>query len=279
MILVVGANGLVGSTFRRLLGDSALYLTRSDCDFRDTAKLLRKVKQSQCTTIINCAAIVSFDRIASDPHTSFLINSLLPQTLSSYCGDNNLKYAHISTDHFFNDVLDTHDEACSVSLLNKYAEQKFVAESIVINLNKEALVIRTSMLGFKPDRSHTLMHWILSTLKYKPEIDGFIDSITSSIDVDTLCVTILQLLKVGESGLYNIGCNHTYSKYDLIKACAEITGAICHIRPSKVSVLNVPRSKNCGLDVNKVQNRLGIRMPDLKSALNTLKVLEYYEKL
>lgn len=279
MILVVGANGLVGSTFRRILGDSARYLTRSDCDFQDTAMLLRKVELSKCTTIINCAAIVSFDGIESDLYTSFSINSLLPYTLSSYCSDKNLKYVHISTDHFFDDALDAHDEACGVSLLNNYAEQKFVAESLILNTNNEALVVRTSMLGFKADRSHTLMHWILSTLKYKSEIDGFVDSITSSIDVDTLCGTILQLLKIRECGLYNIGCNHTYSKYELIKRCAEITGSVCNIRSSKVSALKVPRSKNCGLDVNKVESTLGIKMPDLKSALTTLKVQEYYEKL
>ncbi len=279
MILVVAANGLVGSTFRRLLGDSAQYLTRSDCDFRDTAMLLHKLKRSKCTTIINCAAIVNFEEIESSPYRSFPINCLLPYELSSYCKDNDLKYVHISTDHFFEDALDLHDEGSSVSLLNKYAEQKFVAESLIINTNKDALIVRTSMLGFKPDRSHTLMHWILSTLKYKSEIHGFVDSITSSIDVDTLCLIILQLLKVNESGLYNIGCNHAYSKYELIRLCAEMTGATCNILPSKVGALKISRSKNCGLDVNKVQDALGVIMPDLESSLSTLKIRDYYEKL
>lgn len=61
-ILVTGSNGLLGSAFKKVLGDDHIYHTRKDCDLMnedDTLSYIRKqVQEHNIDTIIHCAARV-----------------------------------------------------------------------------------------------------------------------------------------------------------------------------------------------------------------------------
>ena len=61
-ILITGSNGLLGSAFKKILGDGHIYHTKNDCDltkYDETIEYItHQVKQNNVDTIIHCAAKV-----------------------------------------------------------------------------------------------------------------------------------------------------------------------------------------------------------------------------
>ena len=280
MIAVLGADGMLGKAFQQFYGSRALYLTRNDCDFTDYSKLYELLNSIECSVVINCAAIIDINYIERFEKKSFEVNSLLPHHISQYCEGDNIKFVHISTDHFYADNLDKHNEISPVSLVNKYAEQKFIAEQLILNACPKSLVVRTSLLGYKNLDGTTLVEWILKTLKYKKSISGFYDAITSSVDVAELCFQIDGAISQDLSGIYNIGTKLPYSKYDLIEAVILELGLtdISLIKKS-VDSLAVSRANNCGLDISKFEKDTLSDLPTLDQVIKNLKLEEVYNEI
>lgn len=280
MIVILGADGMLGRAFRSFYGSRAVYLTRNDCDFTDYNKLNERLNLIRCSVVINCAAIIDFKYIERFEEKSFEVNSLLPHHISQFCASHNIKYVHISTDHFYNDNLNVHNEDSPVSLVNKYAEQKFVAEQLVLNACPKSMVIRASILGYKNLDGTTLLEWILKTLKYKKLINGFYDAFTSSVDVTELCVQIDNAISQDLSGIYNIGTKLPYSKYDLIEAVIlELGLTDIFLMKKSVSSLCVPRANNCGLDISKFVKDASSVLPTLDQVIKNLNLEEVYNEI
>ena len=271
---------MLGRAFRKYYGSRALYLTRNDCDFTDFSRLFELLSSTGCSVVINCAAIIDFDYIERFEKKSFEVNSLLPYHISQYCAGGNIKCVHISTDHFYVDNIDIHSESSPVSLVNKYAEQKFVAERLVLNAFPESLVVRASLLGYKNLDGTTLVEWVLKTLKYKKSISGFYDAITSSVDVAELCVQIDKAISQNLSGIYNMGTKLPYSKYDLIEAMIlELGLTDILLKKKSVDSLAVPRANNCGLDIRKFANDSLSDLPTLGQVIKNLNLEEFYNDI
>ena len=271
---------MLGRAFRRHYGTSAVYLTRNDCDFTDYIKLYELLNSIGCSVVINCAAIIDFNYIERFEEKSFEVNSLLPHHISQYCASRNIKCVHISTDHFYADNLDVHSESSPVSLINKYAEQKFVAERLVLNACPKSLVVRASILGYKNLDGTTLVEWILKTLKYKKMISGFYDAITSSVDVAELCVQVDKAISQDLLGIYNIGTKLPYSKYDLIEAViSELRLTDILLERKSVNSLAVSRANNCGLDIGKFARDALSDLPTLGQVIKNLNLEEGYNEI
>ena len=271
---------MLGRAFRQYYGSRALYLTRNDCDFTDYSKLYELLNSIGCSVVINCAAIIDFNYIERFEEKSFEVNSLLPHHISQYCAGRNIKCVHISTDHFYVDNLVVHSESSPVSLVNKYAEQKFVAERLVLNACPKSLVVRASLLGYKNLDGTTLVEWILKTLKYKKMISGFYDAITSSVDVAELCVQVDKAISQDLSGIYNIGTKLPYSKYDLIEAViSELRLTDILLEKKSVDSLAVSRANNCGLDIGKFAKDSLSDLPTLGQVIKNLNLEEGYNDI
>jgi len=173
-----------------------------------------------------------------------------------------------------------HSESSPVSLINKYAEQKFVAERLVLNACPKSLVVRASILGYKNLDGTTLVEWILKTLKYKKMISGFYDAITSSVDVAELCVQVDKAISQDLLGIYNIGTKLPYSKYDLIEAViSELRLTDILLERKSVNSLAVARANNCGLDIGKFARDALSDLPTLGQVIKNLNLEEGYNEI
>ena len=280
MIVILGADGMLGRAFSIFYGDRAICLTRNDCDFTDYSKLTELLNSIDCSLIINCAAIINFGYIEEFERSAFEVNALLPYQISKYCKKKKCQFVHISTDHFYVDKLEKHCESSSIALVNKYAEQKFVAEQLVLNANPESLVVRASILGFKDLDGGTFIEWILRTVKNKKSINGFDDAITSSIDTGSLCFYVDKATVQNLSGIYNIGTQKPYSKYELIGAIINKLGLKeVVLNKRSVKTLMVVRANNCGLDSRKYAQKTGLTLPTMNQVVGNLKVSEFYNEI
>ena len=171
MIVILGSDGMLGRAFGNLYGSSAVCLTRADCDFTNFTRLKRILNSIECSVLINCAAIVDMVYAESFEREAYDVNTLLPFNLARYCNKRGCKFVQISTDHYYIGNLKQHCETSPVTLVNKYAMQKFTAEHLVLNSFRESLVVRTSILGYKNLDGKTFMEWVLKTLKEKNHPD------------------------------------------------------------------------------------------------------------
>ena len=280
MIVILGADGMLGRAFRVFYGARALYLTRKDCDFTNFAKLTDVLNSIECSLLINCAAIIDFGYIEEFGEKAFEVNALLPYKLSKYCERRKCQFVHISTDHFYRDTLKQHSESSPVILVNKYAKQKFVAEQLVLNVLPTSLIIRTSILGFKDLDGSTFIEWILRKIKNEKSINGFYDSITSSVDTGLLCFYVDKAISLNLSGIYNIGTDKPYSKYELINTIINILELKdIDLNKRSIKTLSVLRANNCGLDSSKYVQKTGLSLPTMNKVVNNLKVREFYNEI
>ena len=281
MLVVLGADGMLGRAFRKYYhDDNILFLTRNDCNFTNSNKLISILNTVNCSAIINCAALIDINEVEEFPDKAFEINTMLPFMLAKYCSKSGAKLVHISTDHFYNDDMQSHKENDPVTLLNKYAEQKYIAESLVLHQSSRSLIIRTSIIGYKNLDGNTFVEWILKTLKNEKSITGFSDAFTSSIDVDLLCVYIDKAIKKNLSGIYNIGTKEPYSKLKFIEAVInELQLDKFILYKDSVKKLKVIRANNCSLNTNKFSTIMNLDMPNMNDIICNLKIKEFYNEI
>ena len=76
-ILVLGAGGQLGQTFRQIFTEreeSAVFADRSAIDLRDDQNILDGLKAEAPTAVINCAAYTAVDRAEDEPELAHRIN-------------------------------------------------------------------------------------------------------------------------------------------------------------------------------------------------------------
>ena len=283
MNLILGGNGMLGRAFLEFYDTSAISITRKDCDFKDFNKLSSILDKYKFNVLINCAAIIDITYIEDNEDDSFKINALLPYFLANYCNQKKIRLVHISTDHYFNDNQKIHDEDSFVNIVNKYAEQKYVAERLVLGVSKNCLAIRTSILGFKDFNGSTLLEWILLSIKNEKKVNGFYDAYTSSLDVQSFCYYLNKLIDLNVHGLFNIGSKNPYYKYELIELIVKnlkkdnIVNKV-KLHKSSIKSMKVKRANNCGLDCSKYEKFTNLELPNLSQIIENLKIKEkYYE--
>lgn len=281
MFCILGAKGMLGSALTQVLASREIDhigVTRSQVDFIDFPALLSYLDSYQFTTIVNCAAEININTCETEPLTSYLINTELPIFLAKYCARMDIKFVQVSTDHFYHSEGNKkHTEVSPVTLLNSYAAQKFCAENGVMSLNNDALVLRTSVLGYS-HKHETLISWILKTLKSSDVIHGFTDAYTSAIDVKSLSKYLIEPKILANRGIYNLGCDEVYSKYELIDRIINVLELDRELRPASVTELSVARANSCGLSIDKIRPNLE-HVTTLNHCLNQLNILGVYDAL
>ena len=114
----------------------------------------------------------------------------------------------------------------------------------------------------------------------KKSINGFDDAITSSIDTGLLCFYVDKAIAQNLSGIYNIGTQKPYSKYELISAIINTLGLKdIVLNKRSVKTLAVVRANNCGLDSRKYAQKTGLILPTMNQVVSNLKVREFYNEI
>ena len=254
------------------------HLSRDDLDFLEFESLENKINELSPDLIVNCAAKININECEENFLETSKINIDLPAFINKICMRKQIKFVQISTDHFFDDdKIKKNNENSKIIIKNKYAFQKLEAEK-QISINSNALIIRTSILGYN-ERNSSLIQWILKEIKENKEISGFANVYTSSIDVFSLSELICKhAYKL--SGIYNIASSDVYSKYDLIEKIINKLDLSNKVALNRIYVEKTDkRAHNCGLDCSKFINEVSEDLPNLDKVLEKLNIEVAYEKI
>jgi dTDP-4-dehydrorhamnose reductase len=227
--------------------------------------------------IINTVANVNLHECENSYERAYYVNCQIATQIAYVASKKNIHYIHISTDHYYNDSITTHNETSDVVLLNNYAKTKFIAENNILKITSKALIVRTNIVGFRRRTAKSFFEWLLFSLQNKDEIELYSNFFTSPIDIKSLGNILILAYKNNLFGIYNIASNEVISKYNFgIKTAKKFNLSTEFVTKSEIKNCDtsIKRALTLGLDVSKIEKQLNISMPTINEVLDNL-YIEY----
>lgn len=206
-LLIIGKKGTLGQAFARACKEREipyLLLSRQDCDIADKTSIEQAITRFRPWAIINCAGYVRVDDAEEECDRCLRENLHGPMQLAKATTDHGIKLVTFSSDLVFDGSKRfPYIESDAVNPLNMYGRSKADAEMQVLQLNEDALVIRTSAF-FGPWDRFNFNHWVETSLMNGQSITVAKDIYVSPTYVPDLVHTALDLLIDGENGIWHL---------------------------------------------------------------------------
>ena len=279
VILLLGCTGMLGQSMKNHLedtgGNTIIGVARQggdiQIDISDVKALCDLLHEVAPERVINCAALANIDECETDKYGAWATNARPLQVLADWSQMNKKPLMHISTDHFYSgDSSKPHKENDDVFLLHEYSKSKYASELFALK-SDYALVIRTSIVGFRGWSKPTFFEWAWDVVEFDSEATLYSDAFTSSIDAYSFAELSLDLFLRGATGIYNVASREVYSKEDFIKELAKQRNKpLTRTISGSIKESSVKRGDSLGLAVNKAGKLLGVSMPSLKEVVARL---------
>jgi dTDP-4-dehydrorhamnose reductase len=269
-VLITGTRGMLGKDIYQLLNTNKEYqiyaLNRKkddkvknsyEMDIRDYQKVSEITNGIKFDVIIHTAALVDVDFCEKNKEIAFDINVNASKHLAKLTE----RMVYISTDSVYNGFDGDFKESDEKKPTNYYAETKSNAEDEILVANSNSIIIRTNIYGYHMPGGKSLFEWGYNNLSRINEIKGFNDVVFNPLYTKQLAYSISMLLNTNFSGILNIGCENSLSKYEFLVKLARTFNfdeqLITSISLDEVA-LNVKRPKNTVLNLNKMKDLLGM---------------------
>jgi dTDP-4-dehydrorhamnose reductase len=282
-VLISGSSGLLGSRFcahYKKQGNfvGAIYRSNPPLDFDVKYKIdLANTKQvsSICESydlVINCAGFINVEENEKLPEKSWLDNVVAANNLSDFARSRNIKFVHISTDHFESHIKSPRSEIADIRPVNQYGYAKLEAEKTILYFNHDALIIRSNFFGKSRLASGSLFDWILNQIQDKKIIRGYSDIFFSPLSIRVLMQSVDELIEKNLFGIYNLGSQDVVSKLEFIKLVHQCLGVNNDLLLESTSDSNpelVKRPKFMALDSGKYERDLKLSLPKVEDMLKS----------
>jgi dTDP-4-dehydrorhamnose reductase len=286
-VLLLGANGQLGTEFRSLLaGKYALRaLTRAEADLTRPEQLRGIVADLRPEIILNAAAYTAVDRAESEPEIAALVNTATPDVLAEEAARYGGLLVHYSTDYVFDGSKQSawvEDDATGP--LSVYGRTKLAGEQAIAAHGGAHLIFRTSWV-FAPHGKNFLLT-ILRLARERDRLTIVADQFgapTSALAIARATERVLDHLEGRRaepspawSGVYHMTCAGRTSWHGFAKAIVDqaaaadlLDGRLPEVAPIPGSQYPTPaqRPANSVMDNGKLLREFGVALPDWQSAL------------
>ncbi|MBT5046918.1 MAG: dTDP-4-dehydrorhamnose reductase [Rhodospirillaceae bacterium] len=148
-ILLFGGTGQVGSELSRTLPSLGPVVTprRPDIDLADPDSMIRCIRASEPSLIINAAAYTAVDAAEQDTGTAEAVNATAPGIMAEEARRRNIPLIHYSTDYVFDGNPAETRPYCETDRpapLNVYGQSKLNGERAIGAAAPAHLILRTS---------------------------------------------------------------------------------------------------------------------------------------
>lgn len=234
-LLLTGASGFLGFNIinqakenYQVLGtvnghpysaNSGLQQTR--IDITDKTALRNLVRESCPHAIIHTAAVSDINKCQQNPNDTAILNVEIAILLAKLAAELSIPFVFTSTDLVYNGAEGNYSETDAVSPINKYGEQKVLAEEGIRLAYPEAAICRMPLMyGIGGPASKNFFIPLMTKIRNKEAIGLFTDEYRSILAA-TDAVSGLMLAAAGLKGTYNFGGNEKLSRYGLGLLIAE----------------------------------------------------------
>lgn len=217
--LIFGGTGLLGSNYLLNNKNKIIYnVINKKKAFGvkniniDNVKIDDFIKKNKIKKIFNFAAITSIEDCEKNKKKAFNTNTYLPIYLSNLAKKLNIKFIHISTDHFICKDYPI-KEKFKVTTCNYYARSKLLAEKKILKSNRNALIVRTNF--FKSFSKKKSFYEKITQATRKKKLSFLFDDVYfNPVSIKFLLKLIHKLVAKKANGIFNISSDNYVSKYD-----------------------------------------------------------------
>lgn len=238
MILVVGANGMLGRDLLSLLGERGQGVDIDEIDITSPESVLKTIGLLKPEVVINCAAYTDVDGCEGNIETAMAVNGEGVGYLAMACRDLGALLVQISTDYIFDGGKGTpyveDDAPCPLSV---YGESKLAGEMNAA-FCPEHLIVRTQWLYGVHGKN--FVETMLRLGAEKDELTVVDDQIGSPTWTVDLARAIIALVDSGCRGIYHAANSGYCSWNGFAAAIFEEAGLNVSVRPMTTTELNRP---------------------------------------
>ena len=267
MILVIGANGMLGRDLMSLLADRARGVDTMDIDITSSESTERVVKALRPSVVINCAAYTDVDGCETEQMRAMQVNGEGVANLASVTRVIGAKLVQISTDYVFNGGKGTpYVETDRPDPISIYGESKLAGE-MKAALNPDHLIVRTQWLYGLQGKN--FVETMLRLAEEKDQLDVVDDQIGSPTWTVDLARTLMALIGNGCRGIYHAVNSGSCSWNDFARAIFEEAGLTVKVNGMTTEQLNRParRPLYSTLDCSKLARDIGHSLQPWREAL------------
>ena len=292
-VLLFGANGQVGHELRRALAPlgEVICATRSGtladgtacqaADFDAPQTLAPLVAELAPDVVVNAAAYTAVDRAESEREAAFRANAQAPGELAGACARSGALLVHYSTDYVF-DGLGTrpYREDDPTAPLGVYGASKLAGEQAVAGSGARHLVLRTAWVY--ASHGHNFMRTMLRLARERDELRVVADQVGTPTPAALIADVTARIVAgpFDSSGIRHLTAGGETSWHGFasaIVARALALGLIARA-PQVLPITTAdyptpaPRPAYSRLDCARLEEELGVALPDWKQALESVLV-------
>lgn len=267
MILVVGANGMLGRDMMGVIGGTARGVDVDEVDITSLESTERIVRTLKPEIVINCAAYTDVDGCESNAETAMQVNGEGVAHLAMASREIGARLVHVSTDYVFDGGKGSpYVEDDATRPLGVYGESKLAGE-LNAAFNPDHLIVRTQWLYGLHGKN--FVETMLRLAGEKDELAVVTDQIGSPTWTVDLSHAILALVKTGQRGVYHAANAGFCSWNEFARAIFEEAGLPVKVAGMTTDELNRParRPLYSTLDCGKLEKDTGFRLQPWRSAL------------
>ncbi len=293
MIWVTGCRGMLGSQLCQLFDEKKVeYVgSGSEVDVTNLSALEEFSKklaagEKKIDFIVNCSAYTAVDKAEDEVQAATAINSLGAENLALIAKKIDCPLIHVSTDYVFDGSATTPvKESAEKNPTSVYGKTKSDGEDKIMTVTNKFYILRTAWLyGFN---GKNFVYTMTKAMQSRESVKVVCDQRGTPTNCSTLSRVIFEIInkKTIEYGIYNVTdsgettwfdfCREIYSlgkKYSRLTNDCVINSCTTSEYPVKAK-----RPAYSVLDTQKIQNALGIKLPDWKLSLEDFIKSEKFE--
>ncbi len=276
-ILVTGSNGQLGWELGQLAKSYPAFkfvlVDRSQLDlsFPETFEKMIHTIKPDC--IINTAAYTAVDKSETEKALSYTVNATAVQTLASICKKLAIPFITYSTDYVFDgEATLPYASSTKVDPVNYYGSTKAAGETLAMEANEDAIIIRTSWVF--SSHGNNFVKTMMRLMKERASLNIVADQKgrpTYAKDLAIATMKMIEAMNAGKSikGVYHYANTGETTWFDFAAKIKAIAGLDCALNPIETKDFPTPakRPAYSVLDTSKIEEALSIAIPHWEDAL------------
>ena len=285
-VLVIGGSGVIGfqilQKFSKVGYD--VYCTYNKnkfsysnayyADIRDKNSISNLIKKVNPDIVIHTTSITNVDLCETDNKQAKLVNVEGTSNIIEGCKSINCKLVYVSTSFVFNGNKSKYFENDPTSPSTFYGITKNEGENLVKNSGLEFLILRTDHPYYwKQSWQHTnSVLRAIDIIKSGNVLNEIVDWYNKPTYVPDFVSSLLELLKINETGIYHVVGSDFIDRYNFSLKVAEIFGLRKDlIKPIYSETLKLPAKRvNVNLDNKKLIKKIGMNMMGIEDRLKAM---------
>jgi len=276
-ILVTGSNGQLGWELGQLAKSYPAFkfvlVDRSQLDlsFPETFEKMIHTIKPDC--IVNTAAYTAVDKSETEKALSYTVNATAVQTLASICKKLAIPFITYSTDYVFDgEATQPYASSTKVDPVNYYGSTKAAGETLAMEANEDAIIIRTSWVF--SSHGNNFVKTMMRLMKERASLNIVADQKgrpTYAKDLAMATMKMIEAMNAGKSikGVYHYANTGETTWFDFAAKIKAIAGLDCALNPIETKDFPTPakRPAYSVLDTSKIEEALSIAIPHWEDAL------------